>query len=500
MLEIALHNSRQHRQFVHSGGLLTLARADAALWAPIDPARDDRASEMLEIVVDGDEITLALADGSQRFAVPARFTIGDTRFEISAPARQRSAARRLEKLHREPGNRAKSRTGFLPQTNHGPSPATLSKWFTSLGTLNRWTSSLQELYIEAARVAVEAVGLDGAIVLRRRDHEWEIAASYLPNPELGIHCDSAVLDQLLDSPETLFQSADTNPHSALRTPRSPLVSAVVVSPICSVAGSLAGAVYGYRSVRDGNGRRGIRYLEAHLIELLAGAVSDGMSRLEHEAENERRRVLLEQLAAAGIQESSGLAAVEREVTLLFADLRGFTQLSAGLDMNLTCELLGQVMDCLTAAVMEHDGLVVDYYGDGLSAMWNAPADQADHVELACRAALRMLDTLPAVAADWTGVLGADLQLGIGVHTGLVQVGNAGSRHRSKFGPRGANVHLTSRLEKATKDFGVPLLITQPAACRLSNRLHSRTVGHAQLPGFTEPIEVFTIEPRRSNTR
>ena len=150
------------------------------------------------------------------------------------------------------------------------------------------------------------------------------------------------------------------------------------------------------------------------------------------------------------------------------------------------------MDCPTAAAMDHDGLVVDYYGDGLSAMWNAPADQADHAELACRAALRMLETLPDVAADRAEVLGADLRLGIGVHTGIVQVGNAGSRRRSKYGPRGTNVHLTSRFEKATKEFGEPILITRTTASRLSNRLHTRGVGRAQLPGFDEPIEVYTI--------
>ena len=55
------------------------------------------------------------------------------------------------------------------------------------------------------------------------------------------------------------------------------------------------------------------------------------------------------------------------------------------------------MDCLTEAVVDHDGFVVDYYGDGLMAMWNAPADQPDHAELACRAALRMLATLPDVS-------------------------------------------------------------------------------------------------------
>lgn len=513
MLEIALHNARQHRQFRNAKGALTLARADAnsPFWTAVDRSRLDQVDALLEIVATGNRITVATTAcavewendiecgpaGPTCRSVPARFVVGDTRFEITLSQAGRSQpTRKLEKLHDDQNRTAARFRSSQPPPTSGPAPATLSKWFTALGTLNRRTNSLQELYVQAATAAVEAIGLDGAMVVRRRDDQWEIAASHLPHPELGIHCDIAVLDELLESPETLFQR--TNEESALAGAEPTLSQqvsepAVVVSPIRNAAGQLRGAVYGYRSVRPGNSRRGIRYLEAHLIELLAVAVGEGMSRLEHEAESERRQLLLEKLAQeADDDPSRRFTAERREVTLLFADLRRFTELSTSLDMNLICELLGQVMDCLTAAVMDHDGVVVDYYGDGLSAMWNAPADQSDHAELACRAALRMLRSLPEVASDWASVLGTDLQIGIGVHTGAVQVGNAGSRQRSKYGPRGPSVHLASRLEKATKEFGVPLLMTHATASRLSDRLKPQRVGQAKLPGFNEAIEVFTI--------
>ena len=99
--------------------------------------------------------------------------------------------------------------------------------------------------------------------------------------------------------------------------------------------------------------------------------------------------------------------------------------------------MGDVMNALTAAVMDLDGVVIDYYGDGLAAMWNAPVDQPEHPEWACRAALRMIDSLPAVQTKWAHLLVDELRLGIGVHTGLAQVGNAGSSRRTKYGPRGA---------------------------------------------------------------
>jgi adenylate cyclase len=309
-----------------------------------------------------------------------------------------------------------------------------------------------------------------------------------------------VLDELLCSPHTLFRSSRPDEAHArgenrdIVNPQSfYLPPAVVASPLCNAAGHLVGAIYGYRSVRAGNHRRGIRYLEAHMIELLAGAVSQGIARLEHEAEVERRRVLLEQaLISSGNHKSLRTSGEEREVTLLFADLRGSTALAAELEMDQAYELLGQVMDCLTAAVMNYDGLVIDYYGDGLSAMWNAPADQADHPELACRAALRMLETLPDVAADWSQMLSTNLFLGVGVHTGRVRVGNAGSRRRAKYGPRGQDVHLASRVEAAAKQVHAPLLATRSTVGRLSTRLATHRVCRARLRGVEQPVDLFAV--------
>jgi adenylate cyclase len=236
-----------------------------------------------------------------------------------------------------------------------------------------------------------------------------------------------------------------------------------------------------------------------MIELLARAVSEGIARIEREAETDRRRVLLEQAAALSHNQlSPKIVADEREVTLLFADLRNSTELSHALEPNEAYELLSQVMECLTAAVLDHDGLIIDYYGDGLAAMWNAPADQSDHPELACRAALRMLQTLPSVSSDWLDVLHRGLQIGIGVHTGVAHVGNTGTRRRSKYGPRGTTVNLTSRVEAATKQFDVSLLATSATATRLSNRFATHRVCRARMPSLDRAVELYTLCPAASD--
>jgi adenylate cyclase len=504
MLEIALHNPRQHSQFQHTGEPLVLARtdSDSSLWTPVSlsMARAARVRVQIELSQPGveltkvgcevvcDDIESCDAADALHLPIPAHFSIGDTLFEIVDTGQCSSGdCRPLEKLLSD-----KKEFVARESSGPGPSPATISRWFSGLGSLNRSTNSLQELYIQAAQCAVESIGLDGAMVLRRRDLRWEIAASHLPLPEFGIHCDVAVLDKLLQTPETLFHgSAEaSNPTDAEN-----VQPAVVVSPLRNAAGNLVGAIYGFRSVHAGNARRSIRYLEANLIELLAAAVSEAIARLERESEVDRRRVLLEQaFAASEDQNARRMVNEQREVTMLFADLRGFTELADSLEMEQVYELLSNVMDCLTAAVMDHDGMVIDYYGDGLAAMWNAPADQAEHPELACRAAIRMLSALPEIAADWNELLPDELRIGIGIHTGTVQVGNAGSKRRTKYGPRGPEVHLASRVETATKELGVPLVITQATAERLSNRFTTHRLCRVRMRGLQQPIDLCTISP------
>jgi adenylate cyclase len=185
---------------------------------------------------------------------------------------------------------------------------------------------------------------------------------------------------------------------------------------------------------------------------------------------------------------------QREVTLLFADLRGFTELAASLEVvPVVCELLGNVMDYLTDAVIDQHGQIVDYYGDGLVAMWNAPTSQPNHADLACRAALEMLKSLPEVTADWTALIANDLRLGIGVHTANVQVGNAGSRHHVKYGPRGPSVHVASRVEAATKELHVPFLGTRSTVKQLSQSFTANRVCRASLPGIRRPVDLFAIQ-------
>jgi adenylate cyclase len=234
-----------------------------------------------------------------------------------------------------------------------------------------------------------------------------------------------------------------------------------------------------------------------LTQVLAAAVAAGLARLESEAQAARRRVQFEQfftpdLAAALDRDPTLLEGREREVTVLFADIRGFSGVSERLSPRLSCELIRDVMEHLTARILEHAGVVVDYIGDGLLAMWNAPMEQPNHADRACRAALAMRDELPELNRRWQHRLGRQLGLGIGINSGPALVGNTGSQKKFKYGPLGHTVNLGSRVEGATKHLGVGILITGFTFERLSKTFAIRRLCRARVVGIAGEVDLHEL--------
>jgi adenylate cyclase len=142
--------------------------------------------------------------------------------------------------------------------------------------------------------------------------------------------------------------------------------------------------------------------------------------------------------------------------------------------------------------MESAGVVVDYVGDGLLAMWNAPVEQPDHAVRACRAALAMHQGLPALNHRWADRLKGNLGLGIGINSGAALVGNTGSHKKFKYGPLGHTVNLASRVEGATKHLGVGLLITGSTRERLGDSFATRRLCRARVVGIAGDVELHEL--------
>jgi adenylate cyclase len=276
------------------------------------------------------------------------------------------------------------------------------------------------------------------------------------------------------------------------------VTAVVAAPILDRGGAVVGVLYGDRrqGVTPGQ-QRPITRLEALMVELLAVAVASGLARREHEEAAQAARVRFEQfftpeLARHLASQSNLLEGREAEVSVLVCDIRGYGRISERLGARGTVAWLGDVLEALSECVQAHQGVLVDYVGDELMAMWGAPAEQPDHARRACRAALDMLARLPELDGRWRATVGEALGLGIGVNTGLACVGNVGSRRKFKYGPQGHTVIVASRVQGASKYLRSGLLVTGATHARLGAGFAGRRLGRVRVVNIGEPVELYEL--------
>jgi len=197
-------------------------------------------------------------------------------------------------------------------------------------------------------------------------------------------------------------------------------------------------------------------------------------------------------------DSEALAGVEREVTILFADVRGFTHLSEGLKARAVVALLKEVFQLASDRILERGGTIDKFIGDSVMAYFGAPAHQPDHVLRAVSSAVDILGCLEERnralrAAGDPGALPVEIavQMGIGIHTGVVIVGDVGSDRRTDFTVVGDAVNVAHRLEKLARPGQILVSEAVQRAVRGAKRLHFE--GERQLSGREEPVHVYSVE-------
>lgn len=156
---------------------------------------------------------------------------------------------------------------------------------------------------------------------------------------------------------------------------------------------------------------------------------------------------------------------DRELTVMFVDVRNFTQISEKLSPTALVHFLNTLLDALSRHVTANEGTLDKFIGDSIMAFWNAPVDVANHAEKAVRAALAMRETLAALNADDAFGFGAGQKvgIGIGIHTGLACVGNMGAESRFNYSAVGDAVNIAARIESACKEVGFDILVSESAA-------------------------------------
>jgi len=150
----------------------------------------------------------------------------------------------------------------------------------------------------------------------------------------------------------------------------------------------------------------------------------------------------------------------REMTVLFSDIRGFTNFSEKLPPTELAEVLNAYLSTMTRIVQQHRGTIDKYIGDAIMAFWNAPVDLPDHAARAVQTALDMQAALAQLNQEFAARGWPEVKIGIGVNSGRMSVGNMGSEFRMSYTVMGDAVNLGSRLEGITKQYGVGILATE----------------------------------------
>ncbi|MFQ5993518.1 MAG: CHASE2 domain-containing protein [Acidiferrobacterales bacterium] len=188
-----------------------------------------------------------------------------------------------------------------------------------------------------------------------------------------------------------------------------------------------------------------------------------------------------------------LGGEKRALTVLFSDIRGFTSVSQSLPPENLVRLLNIYLTQMTEKVFKHDGLLDKYVGDAIMAVYGAPIYREDHAVLACRTALDMLEELPGLQKDWRTKGLPALDIGIGINTGPMVVGNMGSKDRFDYTVIGDAVNLGSRIEELNKTYGTNILMSEfTYECVRSEFPYLREIDLAKVRGRREPVKIYEL--------
>jgi len=369
----------------------------------------------------------------------------------------------------------------------------LMEWLQAFLGLLHSAAGSEDFFVKAARALVELVKLDSGRIIFRSGTEWKEAASWVGSRRMAQkdwRPSSRILTSVLREKKTFWQVPEAS-SSTLD------LDAVIASPILDRHGEVIGALYGERKLLETEAREPITQLEGMLVEVLASGVAAGLARLEQERAALRTRLQMEQfmttrLAAKLESHPELLQGRDTMISVLFCDIRGFSRITEQLGPARTIEWLSDVMSVLTQCVLDSEGVVVDYIGDAIMAIWGAPEDQPDHAERACRSALAMFESIPRLNDRWLNHIKEPLLLSIGVNSGLAQVGNVGSKIKFKYGALGNTVNLASRVQGAVKYLKASLLITKETQAGLDKSFPSRRLCEVRVNNIAQPVTLYEL--------
>ena len=187
-----------------------------------------------------------------------------------------------------------------------------------------------------------------------------------------------------------------------------------------------------------------------------------------------------------------LGGEKKDLSVLFSDIRGFTTISEKLSPEDLVHLLNEYLTVMTDLVFKNGGLLDKYMGDAVMAVFGAPLDEPDHPMSSCRTALSMMEELRKLQKKWADEGQPVLDIGIGINTGDMVVGNMGSKMRFDYTVMGDNVNLGSRLEGINKEYGTNIVISEYTYERVKDSFFCRELDSVRVKGKLLPVRIYEL--------
>ncbi|HFD13681.1 MAG TPA: adenylate/guanylate cyclase domain-containing protein [Epsilonproteobacteria bacterium] len=184
---------------------------------------------------------------------------------------------------------------------------------------------------------------------------------------------------------------------------------------------------------------------------------------------------------------------EVEATVFFSDIQGFTSISETLGSPAKLiEMLNTYMTPMVESVIQHQGTIDKFIGDAIMAYWNAPLEVPEHADKAVQSAIAQIESLSQINAVITARYNVTINIGIGLHTGLVTAGDMGAKGRSDYTVIGDNVNLASRLEGLTRHYDVQILISEATKQALTGTYNIRPIDTVAVKGKSNAVKIYEV--------
>lgn len=191
-------------------------------------------------------------------------------------------------------------------------------------------------------------------------------------------------------------------------------------------------------------------------------------------------------------DNKGFSVASKDVTIFFSDIRGFTKISEKLQAKELIQFLNRYMEPMSEIIIKYHGTIDKFIGDAIMAYWNAPIDVEDHPDMAVQASLEQFEALKKLNKVFIEEGLPIIDIGIGINTGEVVVGEMGSSIRSDYTVIGDAINLGSRVESLCKYYGSKLNITNFTKDKLKENYVFRFLDYVRVKGKDEPVEIWQV--------